>query len=184
MLKRMSCHRMASSSLCWPLMMSMPPMFTKGSASTRRVMPTTCRHMPAAQQLHPRQYKVPVEASTAPQREVIERGIGASKGDSQNCEGSEGVKVWRGADLVAVLDGLGLLQEGLEGRPVHSLPLHAAGCNRVKNPQQHISVPQRLHQVLDVDLVVQQAQQPHPEGALLPRVLPGSQTLFSTYQAT
>ena len=43
MLKRMSCHRMASSSLCWPLRMSMPPMFTSGSASTRRVMPTTCR---------------------------------------------------------------------------------------------------------------------------------------------
>lgn len=44
MLKRMSCHRMASSSLCWPLMMSMPPMFTRGSASTRRVMLTTCGH--------------------------------------------------------------------------------------------------------------------------------------------
>lgn len=41
MLKRMSCHRMASSSLCWPLTMSIPPMFTSGSANTRRVMPTT-----------------------------------------------------------------------------------------------------------------------------------------------
>ena len=50
MLKRMSCHRMASSSLCWPLIMSMPPMFTNGSANTRRVMLTTCHRMPTSQQ--------------------------------------------------------------------------------------------------------------------------------------
>ena len=89
----------------------------------------------------------------------------------------------RWADLVAVLDGLGLLQEGLEGGPVHGLPLHAAGRDRVQDPQQHIAVPQRLHQVLDVDLVVQQAQQPHPEGALLPRVLPRAQSLLSMCRA-
>ena len=44
MLKRMSCHRMASSSLWWPLMMSVPPMLTSGSASTLRAMCTTCAY--------------------------------------------------------------------------------------------------------------------------------------------
>ena len=175
MLKRMSCHRMASSSLCWPLRMSMPPMFTRGNASTRRVMLTTCRHMLASQHClfrpggntccsvhaHVTLHSVRL-AEPLKYRERKTHGILEYRQISAKTE----------ADLVAILDGLGLFHEGLEGRPVHGLPFHAAGRNCVKDPQQHVAVPQRLHQVLDVDLVVQQAQQPHPEGALLPRVLP------------
>ena len=72
------------------------------------------------------------------------------------------------ADLVAVLNGLGLLEEGLEGGFMHGGPGHAAGGYGVQHSQQHIAVAQRLRQVLDVHLVPQQAQQPHPERALLP----------------
>ncbi len=85
-------------------------------------------------------------------------------------------------DLVAVLDGLGLPEQGLEGRTVRGLPAHAAGRDGVQDAQQHPAITQGLCQVLDVHLIAQQAQQPHPEGALLPRVLCRAHTMVSGCQ--
>ncbi len=67
---------------------------------------------------------------------------------------------------------------------MHGGPGDAAGSDGVQHAQQHIAVTQGFRKVLDVHLVPQQAQQPHPERALLPRILRSSVVYKQCRQTT